>query len=112
MLCAETAVIPARKLEVPGVGPATRLQLVPFQCSKSAWSTCPSPWYPTAQASLVERVTTPCKSREVFCRPEGISFHLVPPQCTVSGENMRLFPLWLDPTAQMSLAAWAEIAFK
>src|SRR2546425_786645 len=107
MSLAETMATPSRKLVCAlGLGLATMLHCLPFQCSMRV---CETPLaleeFPTAHTSLVETVATAWSSVPTV---EGFftTLHLWPFQCSISA---RLPPLVgrKEPTAHTSLVETA-----
>src|SRR5262249_44039588 len=101
----EMTATPFSPLSVPGLGLATTLQLVPFQCSASV---CPVPVVlrnrPTAHTSLAETAAAAARLlNPVLALGLGTVLQLVPFQCSISVCVAPLGPGRKSPTAQTSL---------
>src|SRR5215472_7868329 len=113
MSAPETMAAPFSPLSVPGLGLATTLQLVPFQCSASV---CPVPAAlrkrPTAHTSVAETAAAAARLlNPVLALGLATALQLVPFQCSI---RVCVAPLALgrkSPTAQTSPAETAVTPF-
>src|SRR5437899_4022515 len=108
---AEVPATPARSLETPdppGSGVLTRVQVLPFQCRASVWSTPPITENPTAQVSVLD-VPRTAKSSSSVPRLGLVTWaHVWPFQCRVS--VLSVLAAMLEPTAQASVDEGAATA--
>jgi len=110
-LLEEVAATSARVLPVPGLGLATRDQVLPFQWAISVCKLAQPVVVhvlPTAQASLEEVAATP--ERGSLEPGSGLATrdHVVPFQCSISGTQVPVVVLQADPTAQALPAEEAQ----
>src|SRR5262249_41345593 len=109
----ETMAAPFSPLSVPGLGLATTLQLVPFQCSISV---CPAPAaltkLPTAHTSVAETAAAAARLlKPVLALGLGTTLQLVPSQCSISVCVALLALGWKPPTAHTSVPETAVTPF-